>query len=54
MQILKDGDNVQVTIKEGDNLWGLSFILKEDNSEEIALLKEHLSDEEIAQVFDEQ
>jgi len=43
-------NNIQVTFKEDNKLWGLSFTNSEDNSEYLALIKEHATDEEYASI----
>lgn len=45
-----ENNNVQVTFKENDTLWGISFIKSDDNSEELALIESHATDEEMATI----
>ena len=43
--------NIQVDFKEDDGtLWGISFINSSDNSTELALIKEHATDEELLEI----
>lgn len=43
--------NIQVDFKEDDGtLWGISFVNSSDNSTELALISEHSTDEEYAQI----
>lgn len=59
MYTLKDtlitGTNVQVTCEDKDNnsLWGISFIASEDNSEYLALISEHVTDEELVAITEQ-
>ena len=50
-QVNKIESNINVLCEENNELWGLSFLVKEDNTEEIAILKEHLNDEELQEVI---
>jgi len=53
IQTLIQGNNIQVTFKEENNaLWGLSFVNSSDNTEELALIKEHATDEEYTQIVE--
>jgi hypothetical protein len=47
-----NGLNIQVDFKEGNKLWGISFVNSSDNSTELALIKEHATDEEYAQIIE--
>jgi len=48
-----NGDNIQVDFKEDNGtLWGISFIKSSDNSTELALIKEHATDEELVEITD--
>ena len=47
MTIKINDTNIQVDFKNDDGtLWGISFVKKEDNSEELNLIREHATDEE--------
>jgi len=48
-----NGDNIQVDFKNDDGtLWGISFINSPDNTAELALIKEHATEAELAQIVE--
>ena len=46
-----ENNNIDILTKENDSFWGISFLKKEDNTEELALIEEHLTDEEYQEVL---
>ena len=53
MTIKINDTNIQVDFKEDNKLWGISFVKKEDNSEELNLIREHATDEEMERITEE-
>ena len=51
IQVNKIESNINVLCEENNELWGFSFLVKEDNAEEIAILQEHLTEEELQEVI---
>ena len=48
-----NGDNIQVDFKNDDGtLSGICFVNSSDNTEELALIKEHATDEEYTQIVE--
>ncbi len=52
-QTLIEDDNIQVTFKEDNELWGLSFKNSSDNSEYLELIAEHATDEEYESIVEQ-
>ena len=46
-----ENNNIDILTKENDSFWGISFLKKEDNTEELALIEKHLTDEEYQEVL---